>query len=295
MRHLKADVSHRIKRRPSIFTAPWFRLLLGAGVVAILALMLGPSISRVLRRDARPGPAASRPAVPAPRPPDPSVASALKPEAAPLPPAPVANGAAKTPDVAVASQPEPASPAAAPEPIMRSPSPVARSEGVPIRQEAPTAKPDPAIAGRGGVYRIQIGAFLDHRNADKLMERLRSDGLEVVGTMLEEGRPLYRVLALPQDGEGYAALAERLRGLGLGVEVAEGGAAVGRPAPLASAVEVSRRLKEQGIRVRLDRQASGSAFRVVRVGGYETAEEAERGRADLAARGYDGIVIRESR
>jgi cell division protein FtsN len=60
-------------------------------------------------------------------------------------------------------------------------------------------------------------------------------------------------------------------------------------------VEVSRRLRGQGIRIRLERQASASAFRVVRIGGYETAEEAERVRAELAARGYDGIVVRESR
>jgi cell division septation protein DedD len=299
MRHLKADVSHRIKRRPSIFTALWFRTCLGVGGVVIAGLLLGPSVAHWLRGDTRAGAAAIRSTVPSPRPPEPAVAAALKPAdpalapplkpADPPSPAPAANGATTTPEVAATPKAEPV-PATKPEVLG------ARREASAPRPEAPAPRADAAAASRGvGLYRIQVGAFLDHRNADKLMERLRSDGLEVVGTMIEEGRPLYRVLALPADGEGYPALAERLRALGLGAEVAEGGAAVGRPAPLASAVEVSRRLRGQGIRIRLERQASASAFRVVRIGGYETAEEAERVRAELAARGYDGIVVRESR
>ncbi|MGH7264402.1 MAG: hypothetical protein ACREMB_06035, partial [Candidatus Rokuibacteriota bacterium] len=63
MRHLKPDVSHRMRRRPSIFTAWWFRLVLGAGALAILTLMIGPSVVTGLR-----GTPATRIAVPSPGP-----------------------------------------------------------------------------------------------------------------------------------------------------------------------------------------------------------------------------------
>jgi cell division protein FtsN len=287
MRHLKTDVSHRIKRRPSIFTARWFRMLLGLGVVVIVGLLVGPWVGDWLGKAPRPGAAGVQPRVAPPRPEPPVATAALTPPDPASPAPPATNGATKSPEAPAAPKPAPAS--------------APRPEAAVARAEAPAARPDTS-APRGdapsrgaAVYRIQVGAFLDHRNADKLMERLRGEGLEVAGTVLEEGRPLYRVLAQPSEGEGYPALAERLRELGLGSEVAEGGAAVGRPAPLASAVELSRRLREQGIRVKLARQASASAFRVVRIGGYETADEAERARAELAARGYDGIVVRESR
>ncbi len=104
---------------------------------------------------------------------------------------------------------------------------------------------------------------------------------------------MYRVLAMPADGAGYEPLVQRLRELGYAPELTDDAAAVTQPVPLASAVETSRRLREQGIRVRLEQRPSSAAFRVVRVGAYPTAEEAERARAELAARGYEGFVIRE--
>src|SRR5262249_6011380 len=154
------------------------------------------------------------------------------------------------------------------------------------------ARPAGAGAAAGSVYRVQVGAFLDHRNADRLVERLRADGLEVVTGLMEESRTTYRVLALPSD-DGHDALIQRLRELGYTPELTGEGATVTQPVPLGTAGETSRRLKAKGIRVRLDGEASSAAFRVVRVGGYPTPEEAERGRAELAAKGYEGIVIRE--
>src|SRR5262249_13042669 len=145
-------------------------------------------------------------------------------------------------------------------------------------------------AAGGGLYRVQVGAFLDHRNADRLVERLRTEGLEVVTGLMEESRTTYRVLALPSD-DGHDPLIQGLRDLGYTPELTGEGATVTQPVPLGTAVEISRKLKAKGIRVRLDREASSAAFRVVRVGGYPTAEEAERGRAELAAKGYEGIVI----
>lgn len=275
MRHLKTDVSHRMRRRPSIFTARWFRLLLGAGVVVILGLLLGPPVAGWLRGN--PGSPTAR----APR------STPVVPRA-PEPPAPertVAVGApqASTPTPRATGPEPPAAGAGAKPPA---PNTAAATGETPA---GPSAPPGAAV------FRIQVGAFLDHRNADRLTERLRGEGLDVVvNSVVEESRTMYRVLAMPADGAGYAPLVQRLRELGYDApELTDDAAAVTRPVPLASAVETSRRLREQGIRVRLEQRPSSAAFRVVRVGAYPTVEEAERARAELAARGYEGFVIRE--
>ena len=45
MRRVRPDVSHRIRRQPSIFSVRWFRIALGAGVVLVIALLVGPSVA----------------------------------------------------------------------------------------------------------------------------------------------------------------------------------------------------------------------------------------------------------
>jgi len=291
MRHYRSDVSHRMRRRPSLFTAPWFRFIFGGGIVVILALLLGPPLSGWLR-SGQGAPVVSRvrmvpvapvaPVVPVTptkavevAPPPPAVAVAVPGPPEPVPPASratdkaPANGAAKTmPPVESAAVPKSGTTSAA----------------------RPVALPTPAGAG---LYRIQVGAFLDHRNADRLIERLRGEGLEVVTNLMEESRTTYRVLAVPSDGDGREALVQRLRQLGFSPELAGDGAAVTQPVPLRAAVETSRQLKAQGIRVRLEREASSAAFRVVRVGAYPTAEEADRARGELVAKGYEGVIVRE--
>ncbi len=274
MRHFKTDVSHRMKRRPSIFTAPWFRAVLALGVLVILGLLLGPSVMGWLRREARPTPIAARPSPPPIKPPAPEPRESPVATAA-VPPEPPAPAPSPTNGVTKATEP----PKAAPETV-----------AVPPKLETP-----PAASSGLAVYRIQVGAFLDHRNADRLIERLRSESVEVVNSIVEESRTFYRVLATPQEGEGYPALAGRLHALGFESEPAPDGGAVTRPVPLRSAVEMSRRLREQGIQVRLERQTSSAAFRVVRVGAYDTADAAERARAALLTRGYEGFVVREQR
>ncbi len=274
MRHLKSDVSHRMRRRPSIFTARWFRMILGGGAAVILALWLGPPVAGWLRaHPASPTGSASQ-ALRAPlRPAEPTMAvaaSRAEPKPEPRPAiAPAATGAAP----ATAETPA-AKPAAKPD------------------ERAGSATAAAVPAGRT-VFRVQVGAFLDHRNADRLAERLRSEGVEVASTLVEESRTMYRVLATPSEGDHYEALIERLRALGHAPELTDDGAAVTGPVPLRAAIETSRQLREQGIRVRFERGPSSAALRVVRAGAYGTAEEAERARAELAGRGYEGFVIRE--
>ena len=261
MRPLRANVSHRMRRRrPSIFSARWFRLLLGGGLAIIAGLVLGPPVAGWLL--------VPRAGAPVPREPGPA------PETA----APVRRAVA------------------VPEGERSPPEPTPRNGSTTTGTEAGPTPPATATLVPGGspvAFRLQVGAFLDHRNADRLVERLRSQEFEVVDRVVEHGRVLHRVLASPAEGEPYDALLERLRTLGFTPELAGDAVAVTAPGPLHEAVDASHRLRAAGITVRLEKAIGAATFRVVRVGRYGTAEEAERARADLAARGIEGFVVRE--
>ncbi|HZL99361.1 MAG TPA: SPOR domain-containing protein [Planctomycetota bacterium] len=141
---------------------------------------------------------------------------------------------------------------------------------------------------------MQVGAFLDHRNADKLAERLRGDGLSASTTAFEQSRVLYRVLlAGPDGGPVPNETIERVRGLGHPVETTTDGPAVTGSVPLRKAVETSHSLRQQGIQVRLKQEVSSSTYRVVRVGSFGTVAEAEAALATLTSKGVEGIVVRE--
>jgi len=153
------------------------------------------------------------------------------------------------------------------------------------------------------VFRIQVGAFQEPRNADRLVERLRSEGLGTATSVFEQSRVLYRVVAVPPEGatggepggtaDGSDTFLERLRALGFAPETTDEGPAVTRLVPLSVAVEASHRLRQQGIRVRLRQEVGSATYRVVRVGSYATSEEADRALAGLVARGFEGFVVRE--
>jgi cell division protein FtsN len=142
------------------------------------------------------------------------------------------------------------------------------------------------------MYRIQLGAFLDHRNADRLLERLQEENLGAATSVVEQPRLVYRVVV---EGPGPATtLVERLRGLGFeGVEATGDGVMVSSAVPMKEAVEMSHRLRDGDLRVRLKQETGGATFRVVRVGSYGSSEEADTALAQLTARGFAGFVVRE--
>lgn len=261
MRPLRANVSYRMRRRrPSIFSARWFRLLLGGGLAIIVGLVLGPPVAGWLF--------VPRAGAPVPREPGPVPGTA----------APVRRAVA------------------VPEGERSPPEPTPRNGGTLTGTGAGPTPPAAAALASGGspvAFRLQVGAFLDHRNADRLVERLRTQGFEVVDRVVEHGRVLHRVLASPGEGEPYDALLERLRTLGFTPELTGDAVAVTAPVPLHEAVDASRRLRAAGITMRLEKAIGAATFRVVRVGRYGTAEEAGRARADLAASGIEGFVVRE--
>jgi hypothetical protein len=109
-----------------------------------------------------------------------------------------------------------------------------------------------------------------------------------------ESASQYRLISRPPDGESVAAFVERVRGLGHRAEETPAGVVVGDPVSVRAAIEATRQLREQGVRVRLERVSAPTAgLRVVRVGGYATREEAERARDEMAARGHQAVVVRE--
>jgi hypothetical protein len=109
-----------------------------------------------------------------------------------------------------------------------------------------------ALAPPPAVYWVQVGAFLDHKNADRLVEKLKGDGLAAATTSFEQSRVLYRVLLVSGDGGRVSDDAiERVKGLGHPVEATSDGPAVTGLVPLRKAVETSHSLRQQGVPVQL--------------------------------------------
>lgn len=289
MRRLRTDVSHRIRRRGPRFLRPtWVRILVVGSLVGILGGALVLSLSSRPGGSKAPAQAPGRQAAN-----QTPLARGIEAET------PAASAPSTTPKVA--GVPPGAAPGSTPSsaPTSAKLGPVTSagkvaSTGDPIRAAAPSASASPSP-----VFRVQIGAFLDHRNADRLVERLRKEGLGAATTVSEQDRALYRVLvswpeATAREASGSEEdLAERVRALGFTVDPMDEGIAATGLVPLPAAEEASRRLREQGLHVRLREEIGSSTFRVVRVGSYATSGEAERALGTLAARGFGGLVIRE--
>lgn len=312
MRRVRSDVSHRVRRQPSIFSARWFRVCLGAGVVLALALLVGPQIAKWLGSDvpsrlflASPAGTevkspAARAAVPAPE--KPGLATPGSPPPGPAASRGIAAATGKPSSTVVDGQPGAVSRTAAGGSPAVVPSKAATPEAAPTpardASRPATQAPEPARGGTlvapPAVYWVQVGAFLDHRNADRLAERLRGEGLPATTTAFEQSRVLYRVLLAGPDGaRAPDDTVERVRGLGHTVETTADGPAVTGSVPLRKAVETSHSLRQQGVPVRLKQEVSSSTFRVVRVGSFATVAEADGALATLNAKGVEGIVVRE--
>ena len=312
MRRVRPDVSHRIRRQPSIFSVRWFRIALGAGVALAIALFVGPSVAGWFGGDLPKslfllapwgGPektAQARPSEPTMARPSLSSPGALPPAAGKAPSAPASKAPTSVPaDIqpvappraTVSATPTASAPPAAPkaeaprEPTNPASSPAATTKA-PATSEPLSAPPS--------VYWVQVGAFLDHKNADRLVERLKGDGLSAATTSFEQSRVMYRVLLVGSGGGRPSDdTVEKVRGLGHPVESTADGPAVTGLVPLRKAVETSHALRQQGFPVRLKQEVSSSTYRVVRVGSFPTAAEADATLAALTTKGLEGVVVRE--
>jgi cell division protein FtsN len=155
---------------------------------------------------------------------------------------------------------------------------------------APVPAPAPALEP-GTAFRIQVASFLEPRNATRMVQQLRGEGLTVESLVVEARRVRYRVLTPIEDGGDSETLLARLRELGFSPRLASGAVAVTEFVPTPVADDAAGRLEEEGIAVRVEEENQAVSYHVVRVGAYPTAEAAERGRDELAARGLKGHVV----
>jgi len=155
--------------------------------------------------------------------------------------------------------------------------------------------PPTASKEAGGRFRIQVGAFTDRHHADRLESRLKADNLQVHRVTLPRTLTLYQLRVNPNGRTTH--LAGRLRDLGLilGTPPGEGGGSliVDPPLPLKRAVDLSRRLRDDGIEVELKRIDRQATLYVIQVGEYLSQSAATEAQADLEERGYNGVVVRE--
>ena len=316
MRRVRSDVSHRIRRRPSIFSTRWFRIALGVGVLLVIALLVGPSVaswfggdlprslssfvpwggsSKTAQSARPPDPVTAKPVMPSP---PPSSTSAARPSvgasgtSAPTPGGPAAETPTATPPRMSGTRS-----ATAGTPTATAPTPASPAPASPAPPRVAAVPPSPgALAAPPAVYWVQVGAFLDHKNADRLVEKLKGEGLSAGTTSFEQSRVLYRVILVGGEGGRVSDdVIERVKGLGHPVEATADGPAVTGLVPLRKAVETSHALRQQGVPVRLKQEVSSATFRVVRVGSFATAAEADAAVAQLSSKGVEGVVVREQR
>jgi cell division septation protein DedD len=333
---LEEDEQDELSRR-SIFSAGWFRALLVLTVLAIVVVVslpyllnwLEPTVSPPVRTQAKSGEPAPAPA-PAPAPPATSTQTPT------LIPAPATSGKAETPasppseapKPTPAPVPSPAPPSPADRPLGTAPLPVVpappASGGKPApaaksataAPTAPAVKPEPATrpasapkrspaveGGSSGGYWIQVGAFLEARNAESLAKQLRGESFPVhVSEVSRGGAPAPAKSSGGQNqlfitGSTPDAVNSALKGKGT-AEVVKGGVAVNPPFDLETAMSLSSSLKKEGFKVVIRRakptppkaRSGGVTYHVVRVGGFADKPKAQQARGELEAKGHPGFL-----
>jgi len=317
----------------SIFSAGWFRALLVLTVLAIVVVVSLPYLLNWLEptpptapkpqtKASEPAPAPAAPAPPAPAAPAPTTGTAApaKPETT-APPvtaqteAPKPAPAAPTPaDRPLGTAPLPAAPAQAP-PAATAKAAPAKPEAVkpPVAAAAPKRVPAPASVP-GGSYWIQVGAFVQEKNAETLAKTLRAEQFPVEIARLSRGggsasapAPAKSVEPGGQNqlvitGSTPDAVNAALKGKGT-AQVVKGGIVVNPSYDLETAMSLSSALKKEGFKVVIRRAKSGAApapaapatgggptYHVVRVGGFADRAKALQARADLEAKGHTGFL-----
>ena len=323
--YLDEDERDDIAQR-SIFSAGWFRALLVLTVLAIVVVVSLPYLLNWLEPTPTTVPkpqtkaSESAPAAPAAPAQTAGTAPAAKPETT-APPAiaqteaPKPAPAAPTPaDRPLGTAPLPAAPPQAP-PAATGKTAAAKPEAVkpPVAAAAPKRVPAPAPAA-GGSYWIQVGAFVQEKNAETLAKTLRAEQFPVEIARMNRGggsasapAPAKSVEPGGQNqlvitGSTPDAVNAALKGKGT-AQVVKGGIVVNPSYDLETAMSLSSALKKEGFKVVIRRAKSGPApapaapvagggttYHVVRVGGFADRAKALQARADLEAKGHAGFL-----
>ena len=315
------DEQDELARR-SIFSAGWFRALLVLTVLAIVVVVslpyllnwLEPTPAPPVKPQAKSGAPASSPGL-APAPPitSPSPPTLIPAPAAPPSPAP----APPVPSVAEAPKPAPApaptAPSPADRPVGTAPLPVAPAPAVtpgPAAKPAPGAQTEspkastapkqgaPVAGGSPGGYWVQVGAFLEEKNAQALAKQLRGESFPVqISQVTRGGGPAAAQPARPAGAQNQLfitsstpdAVNAALKGRGT-AQAVKGGVVVNPPFDLETAMSLSS--SPDGCRARCccGKTGSGPTLHVVRVGGFADRARAQQARGDLEAKGHPGFL-----
>src|SRR5215813_6917704 len=328
---IEEDEQDEIARR-SIFSAGWFRALLVLTVLAIVVVVSLPYLLNWL--EPTPGPPARPQAKvseqappPASPPPSASAPSEVKPSTPPAAPAPATPAPAAPPKTAQA--PTPATP---PErPLGTAPPPAGPAPSSPAAKPEPTTKPETAKAetpktaakrsapadggSTGGGYWVQVGAFVEERNAEALSKQLKGQNFPVTISRISRGgstpapatssaksAPSGAQNQLFITGSTADAVNAALKGKGT-AQAVKGGLAVNPPYDLETAMSLSSALKKEGFKVVIRRAKAapaaappsnggggGTTYHVVRVGGYPDRAKALQVRSELEAKGHSGFL-----
>jgi ribosomal protein L12E/L44/L45/RPP1/RPP2 len=351
---IEEDEQDEIARR-SIFSAGWFRALLVLTVLAIVVVVslpyllnwLEPTPGPPARSQAKvseqaPPPASTAPpasapsevkpstppAAPAPTAPAPtSPAPAAKSEAPPAAPAPATPAPAEPPKTAQA--PTPATPAD--RPAGTAPAPAAPAPSAPAAKAEPATKPETAKAetpkatakrsvpaeggSSGGSYWVQVGAFVEEKNAEALSRQLKGQNFPVTISRISRGGGAPAAAAssakpaasgaqnqLFITGSTADAVNAALKDKGT-AQAVKGGLVVNPPYDLETAMALSSALKKEGFKVVIRRAKAapapasasnggggGTIYHVVRVGGYPDRAKALQVRSELEAKGHSGFL-----
>jgi cell division septation protein DedD len=163
-----------------------------------------------------------------------------------------------------------------------------------------------AEGGSPGDYWVQVGAFLEERNAEALAKQLRGENLRVQVSAVTRGGAPVSAAAKTSGGQNQLfitgstpdAVNAALKGKGT-AQAVKGGVQVNPPFDLETAMSLSSSLKKDGFKVVI-RRATGAApkaaggagptYHVVRVGGYPDRTKAQQLRGELEAKGYPSFL-----
>ncbi|MDP2702063.1 MAG: SPOR domain-containing protein [Candidatus Rokubacteria bacterium] len=164
-----------------------------------------------------------------------------------------------------------------------------------------------AEGGSPGGYWVQVGAFLEEKNAEALAKQLRGENFPVQVSALTRGGAPVPVPAKASGGQNQLfitgstpdAVNAALKGKGT-AQAVKGGVQVNPPFDLETAMSLSSSLKKDGFKVVI-RRAKGAAapktaagggptYHVVRVGGYPDRTKAQQARGELDAKGHPGFL-----
>jgi len=194
----------------------------------------------------------------------------------------------------------------------------------PAAKTAPAAKAEskasatrsiPAESGSSGGYWVQVGAFVEEKNAEALSKQLKSENFPVTISRISRGGGAPAPAAAPASPDGSGgqnqlfitgstadAVNAALKGKGT-AQAVKGGLVVNPSYDLETAMSLSSALKKEGFKVVIRRAKAaaapaaapssgggGTIYHVVRVGGYPDRAKALQVRSELDAKGHPGFL-----